>query len=91
MSSPNAWDNPSQKHLEVLTVEMVVLLLKMPSAQRFNDPVDPKVLSSPLHGHNRFDSSGCDHLARFSFESDASFVLTQVAQSLAAPQQRLQG
>jgi hypothetical protein len=71
------------KLLKVFGVEMGVLLSKMPPTQRFHYPIQPKVVPLPLHLHHWLDPKSSNHLTRLTFESEPSFVLTQVAHPLA--------
>lgn len=52
----------------MLTVEVVILLLKMPATSGFYYPIHPEVLALPLHGCNWFYAFGRDHFARFTNE-----------------------
>ena len=71
------------KLLKVFGVETGVLLSKMPSTQRFHYPIQPEVVPLPLHLYHWLDPKSSNHLTRLTFESQPSFVLTQVAYSLA--------
>lgn len=64
-----------EKGLKVLAIEMRVLPLKVPPAQRFYHPIDPEVLPSPLHWNYRFDSFDRNHFARLGLKSDSGFIL----------------
>jgi hypothetical protein len=73
------------KLLKIFGVQMGILASKMPTAQWFHHSIEPEVVPLPLYLHDWLHTKSGNHLARFTLESNATFVLTQVAHSLALP------
>ena len=69
-----------QELLKVFTVEFVVGLSPLPTAQRFYDPIEPERFPGPFNRHFGFDTFGRNHSFGLRFATDATLVLSQVAQ-----------
>jgi hypothetical protein len=70
------------KLLKVLTIELAVFLLKMPTAQGFNHAIQPKCFTRLSNFHAGFDAFSTYNFGRLGFAPDARFILCQVAQLL---------
>ena len=79
------------KLLKSLSIEAIVFLTKMPAAQRFDHPVEPKIVTFPEYRCVRFHSKRHNHFPCFCFKSQAGLVLTQVTQPLSLSKQALIG
>ena len=79
------------KLLKSLSIEARVFLTKMPAAQRFDHPVEPKIVTFPEYRCHRFHSKRHNHFPCFCFKSQAGLVLTQVTQPLSFSKQALIG
>jgi len=80
-----------KKALKMLTIEMGILLLKMPSTQRFHYAIAPEVISQPLHQIGLMPSSvmtlPVSLLSPTWFHLDRDNAIVCLAEEVLQPQQ----
>ena len=69
-----------QKLLEVFTIEFVVGLSPLPPAQRLHNSIEPERFPGPFNRYFGLDAFSRNHSFGLRFATDATLVLSQVAQ-----------